>query len=518
MEKKSSSSQVLWAFLLLTIIIAVPYFSVSTFDYIGYDDDAYVVQNTNVVTGLTVDNVIWAFTTSHSANWHPLTWISHMIDCELFGLKPGAHHWMSLNFHILNTLLLFFILYRMTHSIKKSFFVAVFFGIHPLHVESVAWVAERKDVLSTFMALISICFYVQYVFVKKLRFYWLAVLFFAMSLMAKPMMVTLPFLLCLLDFWPLSRKQLTVKLLIVEKIPFFILTVISCFVTIWAQQKFGAIQSLESLPLIIRIENALASYGWYVYKMMIPTNIAIFYPHPENHLSWVKILWGTFFICFGFFASWRFRTSCPYIIFGFLWFVGSLVPVIGFVQVGLQAYADRYSYVPLIGLFIVFIWGSSDLMKNLKINDNAILCLFVLIMLYLTVLCTFQVNVWKNGRTVFEHALKVIPDNYVAMTHLGTTYYLTKAISIQPEYIPALYNLGTVLIHDGKPDEALKYYLKAVNLQAKHPDLFNNIGAIYYQRKQYQKARDYFQKAIGISPYHKNARKNLDQVNKLLPK
>ncbi|MBF0450922.1 MAG: tetratricopeptide repeat protein [Candidatus Magnetomorum sp.] len=510
------SAQFLLGCFFLILLIAIPFFPLSTYDFIGYDDDSYVLQNPHVTTGITFQNIYWAFTSGHSANWHPLTWISHMLDCALFGIKAGAHHWMNLNFHILNTLLLFFILHGLTQSIQRSFIVAALFGIHPLHVESVAWIAERKDVLSTCMALISMGAYIRYVDQKGRIPYVCAILFFALSLMGKPMMVTLPFLLLLLDFWPLSRMHLKKRVLLLEKIPFFILTFLSCGITIWAQQTYGAVQSLASLPFFIRVENALAAYGWYVLKTIVPTNLSIFYPHPETHLPFITIAWGVSVIVLGVWCSWRFRDSHPYILVGFFWFMGTLIPVIGLVQVGLQAYADRYSYVPLIGLFIAFTWAFCDFMSELKMGKKIASGILAGIITIFTVMCTTQVHIWKNGTRVFEHASQVIPDNFVAMTHLGTIPHLKTAVSIQPNYIPALYNLGTVLIQKGKIDEALTYYLRAVHLKANHPDLYNNLGAIYYQRKQYDLARSYFQKALEISPFHNNARRNVEQVNRMV--
>ena len=517
MKKESPSLQILLSCLLLTLLVAIPFFPVSTFDFIGYDDDSYVLQNPNVITGISIQNIIWAFTSNHSANWHPLTWMSHMIDCTLFGLKAGAHHWMNLNFHIVNTLLLFFILYQMTYSIRKSFFVAAFFAIHPLHVESVAWVAERKDVLSTCMAFFSVLFYVQSVKQEHRISYWLSIFFFSLSLMSKPMTVTLPFLLLLIDFWPLARKDVKKKL-VWEKFPFLMLTIISCCITFWAQKSYGAIQSLETLPFLIRIGNAMVAYGWYVEKLIFPVNLAIFYPHTEHHISFLKMLYGTGLIMTGLFCSWRFRLSCPYCLVGFLWYLGTLVPVIGLVQVGPQAYADRYSYMPSIGLFLIFTWGLYDIMNHLKLKSYLKTSIFVSIIIYMLVLCGYQVDKWKNSTTLFKHAVHVVPDNYVALTHLGTIPDLKKAVSIQPNYIPALYNLGTVLMKSGKLDEALTYYLRAIELKADHPDLLNNLGALYFQRKQYELARMYFQKTIILAPYHKNARRNLEFVKKILSK
>jgi len=519
MWNKQSRLHIIMGCFLLTILIIMPFFPITTYHFIGYDDDSYVRNNHYVQKGLTRETIYWAFTSAHSANWHPLTWLSHMLDCQLFGNKPGAYHWINLNFHVFNAILVFILLYRMTGHLRRSFIVAALFGIHPLHVESVAWISERKDVLSTFMALISLHAYVGYVCSGKRIFYGGLFIFFMLSLMAKPMMVTLPFVLLLLDIWPLSRKQLFKKR-ILEKMPLFVLSIISCGITIWAQKTGGACQTLDSISILVRIQNAVNAYGWYVTKLIAPIKLCILYPHPKTYVSLIPIVWGTMIMIMGICLSWYFRHSYPYIGIGFLWFAGTLVPVIGLVQVGLQAYADRYSYVPLIGLFILVTWGLFDLMKclwqNEKKGHNWAFVMLISIVLCLTWLCAFQVRTWKNGTSVFQHALKVVPDNYVAMTHLGTIVHLKTALSIQSDYIPALYNLGSVLLKKGKYNAALTHLLKAERLKSKHPSVYNNLGVIYYKQKQYELSRSYFHKALLYEPNHPEARHNFNLLNKII--
>jgi len=518
MNKQEFRFNILVGCLLLTILVAIPYFPVSSYDYIGYDDDSYVVDNPYVKAGLSVQTIHWAFTCAYSGNWHPLTWMSHMLDCMMFGIDGGKHHWINLIFHIFNTLLLFTALCRMTGYFTRSFLVAALFGIHPLHVESVAWISERKDVLSTLMAFLSLHAYVTYVNNKENKDYFYMILLFALSLMSKPMTVTFPFVLLLLDYWPLNRINESSRRIVLEKIPLICLSILSCYMTIWAQHSWGAIQSLDVVSMSLRLTNAMAAYGWYITKMIAPINLTIFYPHPEPHVEWIHIAWGFAIILTGFLAAFRFRYRSPYIMVGLLWFLGTLIPVIGLVQVGLQAYADRYSYVPLTGLFIIVVWGFFDWIKYLRNTekDSQNIGIFAFLMIIVGIysyLCSFQVQHWKNGHTVFEHALQVVPDNYVAMTHMGTIPHLKTAVLLRPNYIPALYNLATLLIQQENHHEALKHLLKAEALHTQNPNIYNNTGAIYYQFQQYSLAREYFIKALNHQPNYAKAQKNLRIVN-----
>jgi len=516
MKQKKRRIYILSGCLFLTLLIAIAFFPVITYDYIGYDDSTYVSENPYVQAGFTKQSIYWAFTSIHTSNWHPLTWLSYMLDSSLFGNKPGIYHWMNLNFHILNTLLLFLVLIRMTDHTLRSLFVAALFGIHPLHVESVAWISERKDVLSTCMVLFSLYAYVIYVQQDEKKYYFLVLLFFLLALMAKPMVVSFPFVLLLLDIWPLSRIKNSNNMHIQEKIPLFIMTFIFCIITLWTQHSGGACQSLETISMKTRMLNAVAAYGWYVTKLIAPTNLAIFYPHPQMDVPHISIIWGAVIIISGLWCSIRFRYSFPYIMTGFLWFLGTLFPVIGLVQVGLQAYADRYSYVPLVGLFIIATWGVFDIGlylsgKKEKGKKMAAIVLITIIFIF-THLCILQVRTWKNGTSVFQHALKVVPDNFVAMTHLGTIPLLKNAILLRPNYIPALYNLGTALIHEGKLNEALTYLLKASDLDAKHPNIYHNLGGIYYQLKNYPLSLAYLQKALELNPNHVRAKENMQRI------
>ena len=333
-------------FLIFAIIVA--YWQVRSYAFVGYDDELYVTENLNVQKGFTVKGLKWAFTTFHSANWHPITWLSHMLDCELYGLNPIGHHWTNVQLHIANTLLLFFLLFKMTGALWRSAFVAALFALHPLHVESVAWVAERKDVLSTFFGLLSIAAYYRYVKNPRIINYVLIILLLGLGLMSKPMLVTFPFVFLLLDLWPLKRLKFhkntcakaveffgfkAILQLVWEKIPLFVLVTIVSVLTFIAQQSEGAVKALGALSLTTRIANALISYVIYVAKAIWPINLAVFYPYPKDLQMW-KIAGAGLLLLSAFFLVFRTIKTKPYLFVGWLWYIGTLVPVIGLVQVG----------------------------------------------------------------------------------------------------------------------------------------------------------------------------------------
>lgn len=374
MDKALRTRRNIMVCLILILAIFTVFWQVRSHDFVNYDDDKYVTENRDVKAGLTTQSIIWAFTTTHASNWHPLTWLSHMLDISLFGLNPGWHHLTNLLFHIANTLLLFLILRGMTEEFWKSAFVAALFALHPLHVESVAWIAERKDVLSTFFWMLTILAYAYYVKHPVLRRYLFVLFSFLLGLMSKPMLVTLPFVLLLLDYWPLGRFQMeesgitrnpkkhkskhpeyqkSIALRLVrEKTPFFVLAGFSSIITFIAQQHGGTVRSLEFLPVKTRVANALISYVAYIGKMIWPFNLAVLYPHPGTTLPmWQTILAGLFLLFISYLVIRKVK-KLPYLSIGWFWYVGTLVPVIGLVQVGAQSMADRYTYIPLIGLFI----------------------------------------------------------------------------------------------------------------------------------------------------------------------
>ena len=406
--------------LLLITAILIAYWQVKDFDFICFDDKPYVTENRHVQAGLTVKGFAWAFTTFHASNWHPLTWLSHMTDCELYGLNPMGHHWTSLQFHIANTLLLFFILQYMTGALWRSAFVAALFAMHPLHVESIAWVAERKDVLSTFFGMLTLLAYCRYAKQPSLAGYLLIILFLSMGLMAKPMLVTFPFLFLLLDFWPLERlRSETVSRLILEKIPMLVPVVISSCLTFMAQQSSGAVKPLESFSLTVRIANAFVSYASYAVKAIWPHNLTIFYPHPGNALPLWQVLGAILLVGGASFLAIRSLKKYPYIAVGLFWYLGMLVPVIGLVQVGQQAMADRYTYIPMTGLFIIIAWGFSDLSTKWHYRKIVLTLFAVIILSVLAVSTFFQLGYWRNSVALFERAVSITENNYLAHNNLG---------------------------------------------------------------------------------------------------
>ncbi|MDL1964210.1 MAG: tetratricopeptide repeat protein, partial [Deltaproteobacteria bacterium] len=508
--------------LLLIAAILIAYWQVKNFDFIDYDDESYVTKNPHVRAGLTREGIIRAFTTDHEANWHPLTWLSHMLDCELYGLNPMGHHWTSLQIHIANTLLLFLILQYMTGALWRSAFVAALFALHPLHVESVAWVAERKDVLSAFFGMLTILAYCRYAKQPSIAGYILIILFLGMGLMAKPMLVTLPFLLLLLDFWPLGRLRFaTISRLVPEKIPLFVLSAVSTFVTYFVQQHGGAVTSLEVLPLKIRIANALISYLSYIEKMIWPSGLAVFYPYPERLLG-QAVLSGLVIFCLSVLViqnSHRF----PYLVTGWLWYLGTLVPVIGLVQVGSQSMADRYTYIPLIGLFIIVAWGIADILMRYQIKRVALAIVYSSVLAFFMISAWFQVRHWQNSVTLFTHTLNVTHNNSHAHYSLGyalarqgkldkAIVHYSRALQINPNYTIALNSLGYALAHQGKIDKAIVHYSRALQINPDYVNAHNNLGNALAHQENIKGAFFHYYEALRINPDYDGAYFNLGKI------
>ena len=390
------------------------YWQIQHHDFINFDDNEYITENIHVQQNITLKSVIWAFTEFHSNNWHPVTWLSHMLDVEILGVNPGRHHLVNLLFHIINSLLLFSVLRKMTGNLWKSGFVAALFALHPLHVESVAWASERKDVLSTFFWMLTLIGYIRYVQRKSLQRYLIVVLFFILGLLSKPMLVTLPFVLLLLDYWPFRRIQFEqqaipwrdILKLILEKIPLSLLAATSAYITFLAQTEGRVVKSLDQFPIGIRLSNALVSYVTYIFKMIFPTKLAVLYPHPGMYPLW-KITGALFIlICISFFAV-KSARKYPYICIGWFWYTGTMIPVIGLVQVGMQSMADRYTYIPFIGLFIVITWGLSDLMGKFQYRKFCIGFASLLVFPILLIITWKQIGYWKNSVTLYTHAINV---------------------------------------------------------------------------------------------------------------
>jgi tetratricopeptide (TPR) repeat protein len=497
-----------------------------------YDDKPYVTENNHVKDGLTLEGLTWAFTTAYASNWHPLTWLSHMTDCQLFGMNPGWHHITNLLFHTLNTLLLFIILKRMTGHLWRSAFVAALFSLHPIHVESVAFVAERKDVLSTFFWMLTIWGYIWYLDRPGLNRYLPLLLFFILGLLAKPMLVTLPFVLLLLDYWPLNRfgfgpsgasgkqqRKSPGLLLIWEKAPLFALAAASSVVTLFAQKSGGAVGSLEEYPIGGRIGNALISYIYYLGKMIWPHSLAVFYPYSEMLPSWQVAGACLLLLCISLVVIMTMK-QLPYLAVGWLWYIGTLVPVIGLVQVGDQAMADRYTYIPLIGIFVAVAWGVSELLGPWRHREKVLSAAGTAIISVLLVVTWVQVGYWRDSITLFQHALDVTSNNHMAHNNLGSAFdnqgrkkeafvHWFEAVRIKPEFPEAHYNLGTVLQDQGKIKEAIGHYHESLRIRPEFPQAHYNLATALAGEGNLDEAISHYLEALRIDPGHAEAQNNL---------
>ena len=518
--------------LLLIAVTLVAYWGVQNHEFINYDDGLYVTENDRVQAGLTMKSVTWAFTSTHASNWHPLTWLSHMVDCQLFGLNPGYHHLTSLLLHIANALMLFLVLKRMTGSVWKSSFIAALFALHPLHVESVAWVAERKDVLSTFFWILTIWAYVYYTQRPNLARYLLVVLSFSLGLMSKPMLVTMPFVLLLLDDWPLGRSrvgrsgcdlnsqtahslnfrkpQSVWSGLVLEKVPLFGLAAASSALTFFAQQQGGAVRSLEVFPIETRISNVLVSYVSYIGKMLWPYRLALPYPYPEMLPMW-QVAGASLFLVSVSILVIHYGKRHSYLRVGWLWYLGTLVPVIGLVQIGSQAMADRYTYIPLIGLFIMMVWGIPDILAGWRYRRVLFVISAAVLFLSFIMITRDQVRHWCNSITLFKHTLNVTTDNFTAYCQLGLALsgqgrfqeaipILSVALQLRPSH-PETYNhLGVISAQEGKTQEASAYFSKALRIKADYAEAHSNLGAVLLQQGKIQEAIEHFTEAVRINP------------------
>ena len=494
MKRRPKDRGVFMIALALVVLTLAAYWRVLGNGFIRfYDDGSYVLNNPHIQTGLNFSAIYWAFTTFYNANWHPLTWISHILDYSLFAPNPQGHHATSLILHAASSVLLFLILNRITGSRWRSAFVAALFAVHPLHVESVAWIAERKDVLSTFFLMLTLGAYVRYVERPGARRYAAVVLLFALGLMSKPMLVTLPFTLLLLDYWPLERfgDKTPVWKLIVEKTPLFALSAASCAITYIAQQTGGAVGTFKEFPLGVRAANAVVAYAVYVLKMLFPLRLGALYPHPGNSLPiWevacaVVVLLGISLLVI------RVAGKAPYLAVGWLWYVVTLIPVIGLVQVGEQAMADRYTYVPLIGLLVMISWGIPEIMRRLNVtgrrgdpdtptlpHPHTLMILAVITIAVLSSLTWVQTGCWRDDATLFQHALNVTKNNATMEGNLGAVYagqgdyasaakHYSEAVRIRPDTADFRASLGTSLAMIGKLADAEKQFSEALNLNPK---------------------------------------------------
>jgi Flp pilus assembly protein TadD len=520
-------------YLLLIFATLVVFHRLPTHDFINLDDNLLIYENPQVLAGFTKGGVIWAFTQYHAEYWHPVTWLSHMLDCQLFGLRPGLHHLTSLLFHLANCALLLLILKKMTGALWRSAFVAALFAIHPLHVESVAWVAERKDVLSAFFWFLTIWAYVRYAEQPGLKSYLLVLLFFGLGLMAKPMVVTLPFVLLLLDYWPLGRLQLqnvrtasdldipgaSLFRLVWEKIPLFVLTAVTIAATVVVQDKVGALRSLEAFPLQARIANALVSYVSYMAKMFWPHNLAVYYPHPGTIPLWQVAGSGLLLLCISVMVI-KAAKNRPYFAVGWFWYLGTLVPVIGLVQVGSQAMADRYSYLSLIGLFIMIAWGVPSILAGWRHEKTVFAIASAILLLGCMVGTWRQVGHWQNSITLFQHAVRVTSDNHFAHNNLGValarggrlaeaTYHYSQALRIKPDRAEVHNNLGNALAAQGNVDRAVGHYYQALEIDSNNARVYNNLGNLLANQGKTEEAIINYNEALRLEPDYVKAHYNL---------
>ena len=549
MNTGSNRKETLWSkrtdvfvCLLLILFILAVYWQISDHEFINFDDDVYVTDNRNVQAGLTLEGLKFAFSFAERTYWHPLAWLSHMLDCELFGLNPGPHHLVNLIFHILNSLLLFLVFHRMTEAIWKSALIAALFALHPINVESVVWVAERKNLLSTFFWLLTMLSYVRYTEQPSFFRYLVVFFVFGLGLMAKPMLVTLPFVLLLLDYWPLRRFRFEPSThngnedfgqsifggttgsqtfrLILEKVPLLVLAAFTINLSSSSVQEYGIVLSMESVPMKLRIANACVSYIKYIGTMIWPQQLAIFYPFPKMIPLWQTIAAFLLLVLISGLVIKGLKRA-PYLIVGWLWYLGTMVPVIGIMQAGLwPAMANRWAYVPLIGIFIMITWGLSELSVRLRINKMRLVTATAAVFFLLGLAAWFQTRHWINSTAIFAHTLKVTTNNFIAHNNLGTALkdqgriaeaisHYHEALRLFPGYAKAHNNIGAAMEDQGKTTEAIRHYREALRLDPDNALIHYNLGHVLGEQDKTTEAVYYYIKALQIKPNFANAHNNL---------
>jgi tetratricopeptide (TPR) repeat protein len=503
---------VLGVCIFLAVIIWVVFGQTLRYGFVNFDDNDYVYDNPEVARGLTLKGIVWAFTHVHAFNWHPLTWISHMLDCQFYGLNPGGHHLTNILLHTTATILLFLVLRRMTGFLWRSAFVAAVFAIHPLRVESVAWVAERKDVLSGVFFMLTLGAYVRYARQPwSPARYGLVALLFALGLMSKPMLVTLPCVLLLLDYWPLNRLggRRVPRRVLLEKLPLLGLVAVSCVATLFAQTE--AISSFEQISLPLRVGNALISYVTYLGQMFWPSGLAVLYPFPPNGgPHWEKILAVVFLVSIsaGVFVL---RKTRPYLLVGWLWYLVMLTPVIGIVQVGSQARADRYTYLPQIGLYVLLTWAAADLCAGWRYRRVLLGGGSTIILAALIFFARTQTAYWRDSESLWTHTLACTSDNFTGHNNLGNARFqkggvgdaiaqYRVALEINPDYADAYNNLGNALFQKGNVDEAIVHYQRSLEINPDNAEAHNNLGLARFQKGGVNDAIAQYRMALQINP------------------
>jgi tetratricopeptide (TPR) repeat protein len=508
-------------------------------DFINYDDQNYVYENAKITGGLNLAGIAWAFSHVHAQNWHPLTTISHMLDCQLYGLKAGGHHFTNVLLHTVAVLLLFAVLREMTGALWRSAFVAAVFAIHPLHVESVAWVAERKDVLSAVFFMLGLGAYVRYARAPSIARYLAVAALLALGLMSKPMLVTLPFVLLLLDYWPLKRfapstsvkskakwldwweRQSLRRRLILEKVPLIALSAISGTVTFLSQRQ--ALGWTEDLPVSLRFNNAVVTYIAYIWQMLWPAKLAVFYPHPESRVPLWEIILALAVLIAITLTGIVLRRKRPYFITGWLWYLGMLVPVIGVIQVGWQGRADRYTYLPQIGLYVLVAWAIADLSASWRHQRQIATVGAAILLVALTWRARNQASFLRNSETLWIHTLAVTSDNDVAENNLGIIFLgrgqvdeaisrFQAAVDLRPENAPAHDNLAKAFLQKGQVADALLHYRKLLEIQPDNAEVHNILGTVLIQQGRVREAIEQWQETLVMQPENVNAKSNLAWV------
>lgn len=519
---RSQTTRLVAIYLGLAGLVALVFLQTGHFNFVNYDDGSYVFENANVRAGLTWRGVVWAFTHVHSQNWHPLTSISHMIDCQLFGLNAGAHHLVNVGLHAATALLLFTFLWQSTNALWASAMSAAIFAIHPLRVESVAWISERKDVLSGLFFMLTLLTYLRYVRGQTWQRMAVVAVCFAFGLMSKPMLVTTPIILLLLDYWPFARfKKQGLWKLILEKVPLVILSVGSCAATLIAQQV--AIGSTESLPLASRIDNALVTYVNYLRQMFWPVDLVPFYIHPEWRLGTWEII-GAIILLAGITAAmFLLRRKLPFLLVGWLWYIVMLLPVIGIIQVGLQARADRYTYLPQIGIITAVVWAIRHLTSLWRARTVALVPASLAVVGSLSFLSYRQVTHWHDTESLWSYTLNRSPENDVALTGLamievgrGQTddaiTHFRHALGLRDGNAAAHYGLGLALSQQRKTDEAIEHWQKSLEIQPDNLNARNNLGAALAEIGRTPEAIEQWQQTLAFDPDNGNAANNLAWV------
>ena len=540
----------------LTVATVAVYWQTHSFDFVAMDDLVYVSDNPHVLTGINSANLVWSVTTFHAGYWIPLTWLSFMLDAQLFGAHAGGYHVTNLLLHVINTLLVYALLTRATGSQVRSVFVAALFALHPLHVESVAWVTERKDVLSTLFGLLSIYAYIRSATTGRRLELIFSFLLFVMSLASKPTLVTLPFVFLLLDFWPLLRfgtanglqgplgvaatlrktpetkkpqrsvqaiRRPSIVSLLMEKLPFLAVSVAFSIVTFVAQRSIGAVESIEGHPLRARCLNAVAVYVSYLRKIVVPNDLAIFYPHPRDQLALsAVVVAAVVLLAITLVAVLLFRRY-PYVFVGWCWYIGTLVPTIGIVQVGRQQMADRFTYFPSIGLFIAFVWLVTDLAPAGFVRGRLLPVIGVASLTAMASISFVQVGYWQNSVTLFRHAIDCGQDSAVSRSFLGSSLvasgntkegmaFLESAVAMEPNDHEFEFNLAVALQIHGQLDAAAKHYTEALRLHERDAGVHLNLGIILLNRHDYPAAKRNFLRAVEIDPDEVRAYANLGKL------